>query len=236
MAVRRIIATLFLAALAIPARSSSDSSVAVGKASIALPGTAALTRSDSGPVREFAQNTLTPGKRLLAVWTDSQQSVTGGRYFPGHYRYAISYTMSALEHLNATTANFLQVKRAMRADFADVQRASRFEIPNSLEQLRANLRSQNIDPDNGIAPAGPAVVQLLADRDNQLSYLLLQPVRAATAGSGEAKKWLLLCSNALLIRGKVVQVNVLSEFTNAADRTWVAEECTNLTRAILSSN
>jgi hypothetical protein len=211
MVILRITAALFLAALAVSARAATGSPVAVGGTLIALPDTTALTRNGSDTVREFAQGTLTPGKHLLAVWVDSQQSISAGRYFPDHFRYAIAYTMSALEHHNATPADFLQVKRAMNADFADVERTSSFKIPDSLEELRANLRSRHIDPDSGIASAGPASIQLLTNSDKQLSYLLLQPIRTTQAGSGEVHKWLLLCSNALLIRGKVVGADQRAE-------------------------
>lgn len=210
--------------------------VTIGESTIVLPDTTARAKRGGEAAIVFANSTLTPAKRPLAVWIDAAQKESAAAFFPDRYRYGVSYTIKSLEKASASATDFGQVKRAMQMDMDTARNAQTFDMPRSLEQLRKRLAADGIDPDTGITAAGPASIELLTDTERQLGYLVLLHVQAASSSGAQASKWLLTCANVQLVLGKVITTNVFGEFIGEDDREWVTETCTELTGAIAAGN
>lgn len=233
--VHGLLVALALASASLHPTAAESADAVIGETPMALSDGSSLAKSSDESVLRFARKTLTPEKRLLVVWTDRGQGAPQEPYYPVRHRYAVAYTMSALESRDATPGNFAQVKRAIREDVADLQAGSGGNMPESLTELRADLRARGIDPDSGIS-VGPAAIQLLSENELQLSHLILQPVAIPETNGQLGQGWLLACTNALLIRGKIVTVNVFSLFADSADREWVTSECGELVRSLQAAN
>jgi len=207
----------------------------IGNTPIVLPDTAVLLKHSEESVSRLAKRPLTSGRRLLVVWLDSRERIRSDHYFPDRGRYAVSYTIAALESRDATPGDFAQVKRAVREDLAKVRAGGEGRMPESLAELRQQLREKGIDHDRGISFA-PAIVKPLADSENQLSYLILVPTKFTEQNGRIGEAWLLLCSSQLLVRRKVVGVDVFSLYSDHSDSAWVAKECNELVQSVLSAN
>jgi len=218
-----------------PAFADQADAAVIGSTPIAFPDTVDLVKSSDEAVLRFVRPTLKSGRRLLAVWIDRQERVRKDPYFPDRGRYAVSYTLAALELRDATSSNFAQVKRAVREDIAKLHAGAEGRMPESLAELRQQLREKGIDPDRGISFSA-AVVKPLSDTENQLSHLILVPTRFTVQGSQDRQAWLLLCSNQLLVRRKVVTVEVFGLYLDHSDSAWVTKECNELAQSVLSAN
>jgi hypothetical protein len=229
--------TLALAFASQEAVAANNRDALVGSTPIVLPDTANLTKRSDESVLRFVKSTLTSGKRLVAVWTDRKQRIRQDRYYPDRHRYAVLYTLTALESLEATSDHFAYAKGIVRDDMAQLQAKSiaGAKLPESLSKLRADLRASGIDPDSG-ASLAPAAIALLSESDNRLSHLILQSATFSAEGGQVGQAWLVFCHNALLIRRKIVTVNVFSLFYDATDRAWVVQECNQLAQSLLSAN
>jgi len=110
-----------------------------------------------------------------------------------------------------------------------------YKPKDNAEDHREALRAKGIDPDSGIS-LGPAAIQVLRESENQFSHLILVPAKFTQQTGHVSQAWLLLCTNALLIRGKVVTINVFSLFSDATDRVWVTKECNELVQTVFLAN
>ena len=209
--------------------------IKIGDASISFPDSGALVRSRNNDVLHFAQTTMAPKKRLLAIWVDRSQPAVKSTYFPTHYRYADAYTMRGLEQLDASTANFSEVKDMVRGEINQAKGTTNILMPRDLDELQSKLRKMHIDPERGFS-LGVISTTMIRNDSHALSNLVLGSIASNDSTSVVPKRWLLMCTNVLLIRKKIVTLNVFSEFTRPDDRKWVEVECKSLVGAMLSAN
>lgn len=208
----------------------------IGGKPFVLPDTSALEKTDNGAARDFARRLLTPGKRLLAVWTDARQPAQGDRYVPVRYRYAVAYSMLAVETVDASAEDFGYARMAVRDELGNLTGTAALRLPETLEELGRQMASRQQDLQRVLQLRRPVAVELMQDDGRRISYLALQPAPPREAGAEGETRWLMGCMNTLLLKGKLLQVNVFSEFAAAADTEWLRQECTRLVGAVQSRN
>lgn len=212
------------------------SDAVIGGRAFTLPDTPALQKSGSAGARDFATRLLTPGKRLLAVWTDAAHPARGERYAPVRFRYAVAYTMVPVEQLEASADDFGYARLAVRDEISALTETAAVRLPDTLAELAGQLEARQQDLGTAARAGRPVAVELLQDDARRIGYLALQAAPQRDAPEGAAPRWLMGCMNTLLLKGKLVQVNVFSEFEDAADTRWLRAECARLVGAVQSRN
>ena len=237
---------LILSALPVQAIAQSAS---IGDASIALPDVEEFTRSNEPSVLAFAQNGMTQDKRLLAVWISGDQKSGASSFFPENYRHAIAYDIRSLENARFGETEFLQAKKILSDEIKQWASMTAHKSPQEKQQLSDAIRSQGIDPDKEVLPIGltsaapikaidifgGAFYQPLEDSEKKISFLLTQPI-LGTQSAKKPLRRLLVCANRLLLKGKIVQLNVFAEYTRPTDVSWTVNTCAKLADKIVSSN
>lgn len=225
-----------LAAEAAPAALPPGVDALIGGKPFTLPDTPALVKSSHPAARDFAARLLSPGKRLLAVWTDAGQSLQGDRYAPQRFRYAVAYTMVPVEQVEATASDFGYARLAVRDEIASFTETAAVRLPDTLAELAGQLTARQQDLGQVVQSRRPVAVELLQDDARRIGYLALQPAPQRDAPAGAPPRWLMGCMNTLLLKGKLVLVNVFSEFEDAADTKWLRSECARLVGSVQSRN
>lgn len=220
----------------VPVRLAPGTDALIGGKPFVLPDTPALAKSGNAAARGFAARLLTPGKRLLAVWTDAARPVQGDHYAPVRFRYAVAYTMVAVEQLEASADDFAYARMAVRDEIAGYTETAAVRLPDTLAELAGQLEARQQELGQVVRSRRPVAVELLQDDARRIGYLALQPAPLRDAPEGAAPRWLMGCMNTLLLQGKLVQVNVFSEFEDAADTRWLRAECSRLVGAVQSRN
>jgi hypothetical protein len=203
----------------------------IGNKSIALPDVARLAANNSDDAISMARATLSSNKQLLKVWSPPLGDKSGGA-LPTAFRYADAYVFSGADNESISYKDFERARQIVSRDISDLQTNETLPAPTDVPELDRKLRALRVDPGAVSYKAKLLAKNELKDR---LTYILL--TEATTDAIAPSKRVLSIsCMNTLLLKDKIVTLNVYAQYNNEDDVAWLAASCSDLVTATMEAN
>lgn len=215
-----------LATFLFPIVARTAEQVTIGEQSLTIPLTEGFSRFDgiSAALDEGLQKSLPPSKRLLMAVLPSDAvatAKTGKR--PTLDRYMLIETMRAIEGAGITPAQFAVLSSNAEKTFsASTGKTGEFETA-------ANKQFEAVTPDRKIMGTSP--MGIYGKTPTWIDYGVLTNV-----SSRKDSKGVVAAFSSMIVRGKLINLQVYSLFRTDLDATWTRDTVKAWRESITSAN
>lgn len=211
---------------------SGTAIVAVGQQSISIPSLPTLTDMRANArVMEWGGALIEPSARLLAIFVEKDSPGVRDLTID---RYITIKTPKKWEQASLTRKDFQDLKAVLRKSTANLTGLS--ELANSRvagqeQQISKALNAQM----ERMSVGAPVLIEV--QRDDEHGYGYTYAARYQASIEGKSRTWVSAsCGSTLLLKGKLLIINIFSLYRNASDIQWVRNTCREFVNGVVSDN
>jgi hypothetical protein len=231
---------MLVGALSVLANETKDAPVAarIGEATITLPSPDGYSDgSKRAPLLSQSMEKGThPAKRFLALFaaeTDLNLAATGGS--PQYERYLVVQSLRQSDTVNMSRDQFDATKKYMRENIKQWVPLTKSTLESLANDVNKFVAAQTNGATQTIKVGETTTLGIFDESSNSVSFTTMTKYVVSTAGKDKELP-MVISNTTALVKGKVIYLQVCSDFATPADVEWTQSATKAWLRTINSAN